>query len=144
MKKTWVLVADASRAQLYSHSRGGALELFMEFDHPESRMKGSDIKSDRAGYQNSKGTGHGSMEARPPKQHEAEVFARELAATIEKGRTSNTIENLIVTAPPHFAGLLNRSLSDKCRQLIRASIEKDYTRLAPQALYARLEPQLNF
>lgn len=143
MTTTWVLVADASCAQLYRQLASGELEVFMEFDHPESRMKGDQLASDRPGRQQSKGTGHGTfVDPGTLKRHEAENFAKQLADTIEKARVSNTIKDLVIAAPPRFSGLLNQSLSKNARELVRASVEKDYTKLTATDLQARLAPHV--
>jgi protein required for attachment to host cells len=139
MATTWVLVADASCAQLYRQEATGGLEMFMEFDHPESRMKGDRLASDRPGRQQSKGTGHGTFSDKTTlKQQEAERFARELAETIERARQTNAIGEIIIAAPPHFSGLLNGALSKHARELVTANIEKDYTKLNPGELQMRL------
>ncbi len=139
MTNTWVLVADASRAQFYRQAASGELEVFMELSHPESRMKGDQLASDRPGRQQSKGTGHGTF-VKPGtlKQHEAENFAKELAETIEKARVRNEISDLIIAAPPHFSGLLTQALPKGARALVRATVEKDYTALAPRELRERV------
>lgn len=140
MGTTWILVADASRAQLYAHEKtGSGLNLIQEFVHAESRMKASEIASDRAGHQQSKGIGHGALvERTDPKKYEAERFAVELAQAIEKGRTKNAFEQLVLSAPAQFCGLLNQHLSSNTRDLISANIDKDYTQLPQKELIARL------
>ncbi len=143
MTTKWVLVADSSCAQLYKFAGNADLELFMEFDHPESRLKGSQLASDRAGRQQSKGTGHGTFsDSTSLKQQEAERFAKELADTIEKARLNNTIQEMIIAAPPHFSGLLNHALSKHAKALVSANVEKDYTRLSATELQARLAPHM--
>lgn len=139
MTTTWVLVADASYAQLYRQLTSGELEVFMEFDHPESRMKGDQLASDRPGRRQSTETGQGMViDPGTLKQHEAENFAKQLADTIEKARVSHTIKDLVIAAPPHFSGLLNQSLSKSARELVRANVEKDYTELTASDLQVRL------
>jgi hypothetical protein len=85
MSITWVMVANASQAKLFSNTgpqRG--LTLIKELLHPESREKTSNLVSDRSG--SNAGTGHGAfMQATDPKHHEAERFAQELTRELEQG-----------------------------------------------------------
>ena len=141
MTTTWILVANASEAKLYTNtgiSKG--LEVISTFDHPESRKKSSDLVSDRSGHMQSVGNGHGARQpASDPKQHEHELFAREIAHHIEQGRTSNQYQRLIIAAEPHFHGLLNNLFSSQVRSLISENLEKDYTKATQKELCRHLE-----
>ena len=141
MTTTWILVANASEAQLYANtgiSKG--LEKVAAFDHPDSRRKTSDLVSDRPGHMQSAGNGHGShQQATDPKRHEHEIFAREIAQHIEQGRTGNQYQRLIVAAEPHFRGLLNNTFSTQVHSLISESLDKDYTKVTQKQLAVHLE-----
>jgi protein required for attachment to host cells len=141
MGTTWILVADASRAQIFAHEKTGeGLSLVREFQHPESRLKASEIASDRAGRQESKGTGRGSMvERADPKKYEAERFAIELAHALEQGRAAGIYQKLVLVAPAHFIGLLHQHLSAHARALVGTNIEKDYTQLPAVELMSSLQ-----
>lgn len=141
MTTTWILVANASEAKLYANkgiSKG--LEKVAAFDHPDSRKKSSDLVTDRSGHMQSVGNGHGARQpATDPKQHEHEVFAREIAQHIELGRTGNHYQRLIVAAEPHFRGLLNSTFSTQVRSLISETLDKDYTKITEKELSGHLE-----
>ena len=141
MNTTWVLVAKASEARLYTTDKvGEEMQCLKEFSHPESREKGSTLASDRPGHSQSKGTGHGTMgDPADPKDYEAERFASELAQELEKGRTANAYQKLVVAAAPHFHGLLNSQLNDHTRALVINNIEKDFTAYDERELPARLK-----
>ena len=141
MGTTWILVADASRAQLYSHEKTGeGISLVREYQHPESRLKASEIASDRAGHQESKGSGRGSLvERADPKKYEAERFAIELAHALEQGRAAGIYQKSVLVAPAHFIGLLHEHLSARARALIDTNIEKDYTQLPVGELISSLQ-----
>ena len=146
MKTTWILVADASRAKLYAQA-GPASAMYMaqEFEHAASRMKGAQLASDRPGRILSKGTGHGSLaDPTDPKEFEAARFAQELAQVLDKGRATNAFQQLVVVAPAHFSGELNRHLSAHTREKIGATIHKDYTQLPPTELVAALSEHVRF
>jgi protein required for attachment to host cells len=140
MTTTWILVANASEAKLYANKGiNKGLEIIASFDHPESRKKGSDLVTDRSGHMQSSGNGHGSRQpATDPKQYEHENFARELAQHVEKGRTTNQYQRLIVAAEPHFRGLLNTTFSSQVKTLISESLDKDYTKATDKELATHL------
>ena len=48
----WLLIANASRARIFEwlKGQGGHLREVADFAHPQSRMKGSELSSDRAGH----------------------------------------------------------------------------------------------
>lgn len=137
----WILVANASTAKLFAN-RGPkkGLQLVKEFSHPESRQKNADLVTDRPGYMQSSGTGHGSRQpATEPKQYEAQTFAQELAQELQNGRTTNQFARAIVVAPPAFLGLINGVLDGPTSQLVTDRFEKDYTKASEKELAAHLE-----
>ena len=138
---TWILVANSSTARIYSQDRqGGALKAVHQFEHPESRSKGSELVSDRPGHYQGAGDGHGSyVQAMDPKEVESERFARELSGALDDGRNKKEFEKLVIVAPPHFHGLLNKSLDHQVQKLIVGSVEKDYTHEDERALLAHLQ-----
>lgn len=139
MATTWILVANASLAKLYENEGPNkGLALVKELIHPESRQKNAELVTDRSGAMGVGGAG-GSMQAQTqPKQHEARVFAQELAQTLYQGRTSNAFKRAIVVAPPAFMGLLNATLDGPTAQLVSDRFEKDYTKTPENELSKHL------
>lgn len=136
MSITWVMVANASHAKLFSNKGPNkGLELIKEFEHPESREKAAELVSDRIGNY----AGSGSY-AQPtsPKEHEAERFAQQIAQELEQGRVSNAYEKLVVVTSAHFMGLLNGRISQQVKNKISESINKDYTHLPVKELTGQL------
>ncbi len=141
MPNTWILVANASHAKLYSNKGPNkGLELVKELDHPESREKAAELVSDRVG--NFAGSGS-YAQATPPKEHEAERFALELAHELEQGRVSNAYEKLVVVTSAHFMGLLNGRITQQVKGKVTESITKDYTHLPLKELTGHLANHLN-
>ena len=130
MAITWILVANASLAKLYANlGPNKGLTLVKELIHPESRQKNGELVSDRSGAMGAVGSGGGSMQPQTlPKQHEAKVFAQEIAQALYQGRTSNAFKRAILVAPPAFMGLLNAVIDGPTAQLITDRFEKDYTK----------------
>jgi protein required for attachment to host cells len=136
MTTTWILVANASTARIFENTGiNKGLQLINQHDHPESRMKGSDLVSDRPGHMQSVGNGHGARQpATDPKQNEAEHFAIELAKTLDQARGNGKYERLIVVASNPFLGTLKPRLSGQIQAMISETIEKDYTRATEKEL----------
>lgn len=140
MSTTWILVANASTARIYENTGiNKGLQLINQLEHPESRMKGSDLVSDRGGHMQSVGNGHGSRQSpTDPKQNEAEHFALSLAKTLDQGRGENKYERLIVVASNPFLGTLKTRLSSQVQGMMSEAIEKDYTKVTDKELAGHL------
>ncbi len=143
--RTFVLVANASRARLFEREQGtGVLTLVEEREHPESRAKNADLVSDKPGrtFPGSTHTERAGMEEPTiPKRHEAEVFARELADDLSRRHNEHTIGELVITAPPGFLGMLRGALgthSNKVSDRVMLWLDKDYTQQDPRTIAERL------
>lgn len=144
MTNTWILVANASQAHLYSSPRAkllngeSSLTLVNQFAHPQSREKGSELVTDKLGH-----NGHGTfVEASEPKQHQAESFARELIALLEQGRVGLCFDDLIIIAPAKFRGMLNKYLNAPLNHMLSVNIDKDYTKDDAKELMQHLQEHL--
>lgn len=140
MSTTWILVSNASTAKIFRHTGPNkGLELVREFSHPQSREKNADLVTDRPGHNPGAGNGHGSfVPATLPKDHEADVFAQELARELDSGRTGNQYSRLVLVASPAFMGSLNRHLNTSVKNLVSDTLEKDYTRATDKELSQHL------
>lgn len=141
MAKTWILVANACQARIYC--RNGIkqeLALVTEMRHPESRMKNSELVSDRAGAMPGTGSGQGAsrVSQSDPKQNEALHFAQELAQTLNQGRCSQQFERIILVAPPTFMGLLGEKIDAQTAKFVTDKLGKDYTQSTEKELVAFL------
>lgn len=130
MGTIWVLVADKSRAELYSGGgRSGELTPCRSWEHAASRLREHDLTSDSPGRAFDRmGEGRHAMgQPTDPKEHEAELFAHELIAEMEKGRTGNQFSSLYLVASPKFLGLLRKQCGVALEKLIAGSVDKDLT-----------------
>ncbi len=140
---TWVLVADSSKARLFSVHKtklfnksvsSQDLTFVDEYHHENSRKKDRDLVTDKLG-----GFGKGTfVEATDPKHHEAELFSHELTQVLSSGHNQHHFRDIILVAPPMFMGLLNKNLSHEVNKLISLRIEKDYTENEPKELVNHL------
>lgn len=140
MAITWILVANASLAKLYANfGPNKGLTLVKELMHPESRQKNAQLVTDRPGAMASAGNGQGSKSPQTaPKDHEAKVFAQQIAQELYHGRATNAFGRAILVAPPAFMGMLNAVLDSPTAQLITDRFDKDYTKTPEPRLRERL------
>jgi protein required for attachment to host cells len=140
MTITWILVANASLCRLYENlGPKKGLKLVKELIHPQSRQKNAELVTDRPGSMAVNGSGGGAKQPQTlPKQHEAKVFAQEIAQELYKGRSTNAFRRAILIAPPAFMGILNAVLDGPTAQLVSDRFEKDYTKTPEPVLAQRL------
>lgn len=128
MGNTWVVVAESSRARIFSITGPrAALNEIEGLTQPEARLKEHDLVSDAPGRSfDSGGTGRHEM-VRPvdQKHHEAEEFARYIAEHLREEHNRHTFEKLIFIAPPAFLGLLRKATHPSCVPLIAATVNKN-------------------
>lgn len=134
----WVVVADEARARFLA---GDALldDLIEIKDliHPEGRMAGRDLKSDRPGRFT---TGVGSRTAAEPHTDaetiEATRFAAEVAEVLRVAHNDGEYERLILVAPSRFLGRLRAALDPNVARAVVGEIAKDLSKAALKNLPA--------
>jgi protein required for attachment to host cells len=147
VKRTWILVCDASRGRLLCDAGDGKLEERARYDHPDSRAHVRDLVADAQGRKpvgtavTSRPAGVGRPGAEPdtdPKWVEAEKFARALASVLERGLYDHAYDAVVLVAPPAFLGLLRDTVTNEVDKRVEHTIDKDYAGLEPRDLRARL------
>lgn len=131
MGKTWVVVADASRARIFSLSGPrDSLQEREDLAKPTARQHETDLTADLPGRSfDSAGEGRHAMEERTsPKQREAIEFSREIAERLEQARTRNELEGVVLIAAPAFLGLLRQHLGPELSKHVVLAIDKDLSR----------------
>lgn len=137
MSKTWVLVAESSRAKVYKvNGRLAPIKEIGAMVHPECRMHEGDLVSDSAGSDGgSVGQGRHVIDNKvSAKDHESLEFARELAGYLENARTSGNYEKLVLVAPPAFLGNLRHTLSKEVMALVCNQVDKNLVQKSPEVL----------
>lgn len=134
MKRTWVVVAESSRARIFATAgpRAG-LEEIQGFAQPEARLKERDLVSDSHGRSfDSGGTGRHAMGREvDQKHHEAMVFSKSIAEHLRRARSDGSYDKLILIAPPAFLGLLRKSLHQCCTDRVVATVNKNLVQHDP-------------
>jgi len=140
MSNIWVVVADASRARIFSCDKpAGALNEIETLSNPEARLHEGDLVSDRGGRDNNGGgASHGYSTGNEAKEEEAVRFAAEVCQHLEKGRKGKAFNRLYVIAAPAFLGLLRKHQSAPLKALLADEIAKDLTTKAADRIRAQL------
>ncbi|MCW8943245.1 MAG: host attachment protein [Sedimenticola sp.] len=129
MNAAWVVVADTSRARIFSAENAfSPLVEIHTLDHPEARLHPGDLVSDRAGRDRSPGSrSHDIGSLDETKRDEAVRFASEVCATLESGRALGHFNKLHVIAAPSFLGLLRKQQPQPLHKMVATEISKNLT-----------------
>ena len=136
MAVTWVLVADSSRARIFSKNGREAYVEEAGFIHPESRLHEQQLTSDLPGRDSSRiGRERHSVNSKvPPKRNEAITFSRQVTEHLESARTKGLFSKLAIVAPPAFLGMLREQFSSTLSALVSQEINKNLVQLQPRDL----------
>jgi protein required for attachment to host cells len=143
MAITWILVANASLAKLYANiGPNKGLRLVKELMHPASRQRNAELVTDRAGSMASGSSKGVRQQQTLPKEHQAKLFAQEIARELYQGRASNSYRRAILVAPPGFMGMLNTTLDGPTSHMVSDRLEKDYTKTPEPQLMEHLASRI--
>ncbi|MGZ8162359.1 MAG: host attachment protein [Methylobacter sp.] len=129
MKLTWILVADSTRARIFTaESSASPLVELEDLAHPASRLLDREITSDLPGrVKSTNGIGHALEQPTDPKKHEADTFAHQIAHYLAEAYQANKFEQLFIIAEPSFLGLLRNHLPEQIRKQVRFELDKNIT-----------------
>jgi protein required for attachment to host cells len=132
MKLTWVLVADTTRARIFTaETPSSPLEEIEDLSHTEGRLHDREITSDLSGGIKSSGAGGHSFELpTDPKKHEIDNFAHYVAHYLKDAHNAHRFEQLIIVAGPTFLGMLRSNLPEQIKKTVRFELDKEITTLS--------------
>jgi protein required for attachment to host cells len=145
MKPTWILVADSSRARIFSADTPSApLKEINSLAHPEGRVHEQNLTSDLPGHHSdTTGAGrHGFQDETEPKEQEVIDFAKHIAKHLEQARSTNKFKQLLIVAAPAFLGTLRSELSDQTRKMVSIELDKNLTQQKPEDIRSHLPEYL--
>jgi protein required for attachment to host cells len=121
----WFLVADSSRARLFSTVEGDHhIKEIASFANPEGRSQDGELASYDAGISARVAPRSGPQQP-SALEHRVEMFAKELARYLEQARTERRYGALYLVAAPEFLGLLRQNLDKDVEALVVEQIDKD-------------------
>ncbi len=147
MPKTWVLVADSSRARIFfADTPSSPLVEVKTLTHPASRQHEQNITSDLPGRQNGRGlngSNRHAMDAETePKRQEAITFAKQITQYLNQAYNKNKFRQLIIVAAPSFLGLLRDRLNNTTQRSLTLQLDKNLTRKKPEEIRKHLPTYL--
>jgi protein required for attachment to host cells len=140
---TWVLVADQGSGRIFQRTSNG-FDLVEEIDHPEGRKHIQEFNTDEPGnaFNTAGPYRHALVHENGVAQHAADLFAQKLCALLEKGRTSNKFNEVVLVAGPKFLGKLRSNLTEETQKLVKETLEKDFARVPNNAVSEKLSELL--
>lgn len=142
---SWVVVTNTNICRIYDYTQPQELTLLKTLEHPENKLKDSEIVADKPGHYKSQTTNRGAYTQRTdPKENEINVFAREIAQELEAARKTNHCNSLIIIAETRMLGLLNQHLDKNTKKLIRNRLQKDLPNISIPELIDFLHTHAQF
>lgn len=126
---TYIVVADAARARVFTRD-ALKLEEKESLVHAEGRLHEGDLVTGTTGGVD-ESTSHTRRASRGDSvalDHESEIFAKQVAERIYKARVDNSMDKLILVAPPRFLGVLRDKLDGPSSKLIIHTLDKDLSK----------------
>ncbi|HIE40932.1 MAG TPA: host attachment protein [Thiomicrorhabdus sp.] len=145
MKPAWILIADSSKARIFTAENSVAELIEVEsLSHSESRLSDQELTSDLAGRANvsQSTTGHVYVGEVDPKEQETINFAKQVAQHLCHELNLNKFENLFVVASPNFLGVLRRACSNQLKKHIVFSLNKNVVTKTPEQIRTYLPVSL--
>ncbi len=151
MEKTWIVVANASRARLFAREgTAGALTEVDDLINAAVRLRTADTETDRLGPTSAGKSRHNTGGALPnkayeppqtPAEHETELFARSVITCLLDGYRQGRYQHLELVAAPQFLGLLRQMLDPTLKPLVQRELNKDYTHASVSELGQQISGQ---
>ncbi len=146
MKPQWILVANGSRARLFRRdSPTDPLIALETLEHPESRLKASQLTDDRPGHEATDNSSGGNTFAvrSDVRRKEHQHFAREIGRRLDAGLAAGEFDALWLFASNPFLGELKAQLSKAVDKRVHLALDSDLTALGLAEIEQRLrDPRL--
>jgi protein required for attachment to host cells len=132
-QSTWIVVADAGRARIYTHEGAGALQPVADgsFENPHAHEPTRALGTDKPGrsFESAGGARH-AEEPRIDWHRQAETaFAKKLAEHLEHSAAAKRFDRVVVSAPPPMLGDLRTMFGPQTRQRLAGELRKDLTKI---------------
>lgn len=136
----WIVTANTNNCRIYEF-HDNTLKLFKEINHPENKLKDSEIGSDKPGRYNSSNSIGGGTYAPHTEIEDIQDsdFSREIAIELNEARNKNIYKELIVIMPAQIEGLFSKHLNKNVKDLIKLTIQKNIMHLSEKELFNYLD-----
>jgi protein required for attachment to host cells len=139
LMKNWLVIANASRARVLEETgEAGVYAHVADMVHPDSRLKGEELATDRPGHApgpSAHGTGSTAFDPRSdPRERAHDAFAREVAALLDAGVADGRCGGVVLAASNPFLGLVKAHLADRTTKALLRTVAADYTALTEREI----------
>lgn len=140
----WIVTANTNQCRIYNyHKTPEKLKLLKEIEHPENKLKTSELVSDQPGHYATAGTARGAFsQETDPDMVKRDEFARQLAHELEHEKNEQHYDELITIMPAEFEGMLFHHLNKQVKSRIKNNISKNLMHLSEHELLAYLHQHL--
>ncbi len=141
MSNTWVLVAESSRAKIYSTSGGSdSLEEIVDLSHSESRLHEQELTADLPGSNAGGGSSHHKYEDQTDVKDQEDLrFAKQIEERLEKAWNKGEFNQLIVASAPAFLGVLRKIMNPNISKSVIREIDRNLTQFNSNELKEHLK-----
>jgi protein required for attachment to host cells len=140
MVTTWILLADAHRAEIWERRGDQAPESVRTLEPTTQHQFKRDIGSDRPGRAIASSDGrHAAVEPHvDPLVLEHQHFATELTTVLDQELAAGRFDRLAIFAAPKMLGLLRESRDQKLAKVVVSEAPKDLTKSSPADIRAQI------
>lgn len=142
----WVINSNSNTCKIYQyHKPTSKLDLLKQIQHPDAKLRSSELGSDRPGHYNGSGSARGAYSPEhEPKDIVIDAFLRDVARELNAERNKKSYERLILISPAHANGILMQHMDKHVKDLIISNIHKDLLHLNERELLGILEETPNY
>lgn len=141
-----VVRTNTNDCKMYHYVKHPArLTLIGEINHPDNKLKKSDLFADKEGHYKVNQSARGAYSPHTDaKEVEIINFSKEIAENLNQRRNQNEFEKLILIASPHMYGLMIRHLSKHVMSLVTNHIQKDLMHMKDHELLGFLQEHTQY
>ena len=136
MSKTWVIVAESSRAKIFEQEKRNApLVEIQGLTHTPSRLHQKELTSDLPARTSGR---HNLLQQTSSKENASNEFARSIRNHLDSARNKGMFNKLIIMSPPNFLGRLRKQLGSNVIKCVISEIDKNLVRHSTLEIQAHL------
>lgn len=130
----WIITANTNHSRIYAY-QANELTLIKEIDHPENKLKSSQLGTDKPGRYQSNDSNRGAFSPHTElNKIQLDDFAREMAMCLDEARNQNDYDELVVVMPAQIEGLFAKHLDKNVKNLITNTFQKNIMNLSAKEL----------
>lgn len=129
--RTWIVIADGSRAHiLLNEGPGKGLSFVEGSDFRHATPPNRDIYSDRPGrVDKSTGVSRSSVERNDAHAQQKDEFVQTLVAFLKNKLHAKDFDRWILVAPPEILGDFRKHIDHALKEVLAAELPKDLTKI---------------